>query len=83
MVSFSGVKEENLIHYKFPNPEEFDEANIQIIYMGWFWKDWSLMNNGMFSITNGIEVRDQSVLETGDFNKGNFRRRLGNFKSND
>ena len=65
----SGVNEENLIHYKFPNPEEFDEANIQIIYMGWFWKDWSLMNNGMYSITNGIEVRDQSVVETGDITR--------------
>ena len=65
----SGVKKENLIHYKYPNPEEFDAANIQIIYMGWFWRDWSLMNNGMYSVTNGIEIRDKSVKETGDITR--------------
>ena len=37
--------------------------------MGWFWRDWSLMNNGMYSVTNGIEVRDKSVKETGDITR--------------
>ena len=32
-------------------------------------KDWSNMNNGISSITNGISIRDKSVKETGDFTK--------------
>ena len=65
----SGVNKRNLIHYKYPSSEEFEKANIQIIYMGWFWKDWSLINNGMYSISNGLEIRDRSVKDTGDITR--------------
>ena len=40
--------------------------HIQIVYLGWFWKDWSIINNGLYSITNGLQVREDIAKNTGD-----------------
>lgn len=65
----AGLTKENLITYKHPSSEEFDEANLQIIYLGWFWDDWSIINNGMYSVSNGLGVRSATVEETGDLTR--------------
>lgn len=62
----AGFKRNELNPYLYPVPEEFEAANIQIIYLGWFWQDWSLINNAMYSCSNGLEVRDDPVQKTGD-----------------
>lgn len=56
----------NLTSYKYPAPEEFDEHGLQIVYLGWFLGDWSLLNNGMYSCVNGLEIREDTVENTGD-----------------
>jgi len=65
----AGLTKENLITYKHPSSEEFDAADIQIIYLGWFWDDWSIINNGMYSVSNGLGVRSATVEETGDLTR--------------
>jgi len=62
----AGFDRKELSPYLFPNTEEFDEEGIQIIYLGWFWKDWSLINNGMYSCSNGLDIRTDTVNNTGD-----------------
>ena len=62
----AGFKCEDLIGFPYPSPEEFDSIGIQIVYLGWFWNDWSLINNGMYSVTHGLQVREESVVDTGD-----------------
>ena len=62
----SGLTNDNLISFLYPSPSEFDESNIQIVYLGWFWRDWSGMNNAMYSLVNGLQVRDDNVKNTGD-----------------
>ena len=47
-----------LMGAQYPTLNEFEDANIQIVYLGWFWKDWSIINNGMYSVNNGLQVRD-------------------------
>jgi len=56
----------NLLAYTYPAPEEFDEHQLQIVYLGWFLGDWSLLNNGMYSGVNGLEIREDTVENTGD-----------------
>lgn len=65
----AGFSPADLISFRYPTTEEFDAINIQIVYLGWFWRDWSLINNGMYSVTNGLEIRSESVVETGDLTK--------------
>ena len=62
----AGFKRKELSPYLYPAPMEFDAAGIQVIYLGWFWQDWSLINNGMFSCSYGLQIRDDTVEHTGD-----------------
>ena len=64
-----GFKEKLMHPYKYPDIEEFKKANIQIIYLGWFWNDWSLIDNGMYSAAYGLNVRIDNVTKTGDITK--------------
>jgi N-acetyl sugar amidotransferase len=62
----AGVDARNLLPYLYPTPEEFDRHGLQIVYLGWFLGDWSLVNNGMHSCANGLHIREDSVINTGD-----------------
>jgi hypothetical protein len=46
--------------------EEFDAAAIQIIYLGWFLGDWSLLNNASYACSTGLHIRPEIPLEQGD-----------------
>jgi len=61
-----GYPKKEVVPYVYPVPEEFIENSIQIIYLGWFWKDWSLVNNALYSCANGLEIRKDGVEKTGD-----------------
>lgn len=65
-LSDAGFTPEDLISFRYPTVKEFDMIDIQIVYLGWFWKDWSLINNGMYSVANGLEIRTDTVEKTGD-----------------
>lgn len=56
----------DLIPYRYPTLDKFDKANIQIVYLGWFLGDWSLVNNAAYSCLNGLEIREDTVSNTGD-----------------
>jgi N-acetyl sugar amidotransferase len=62
----AGFERKNLIPYLYPHHQEFDEAGLQIIYLGWFWNDWSIINNGTYASSYGLELRDDGVKNTGD-----------------
>jgi N-acetyl sugar amidotransferase len=63
----SGFTPENLLAFRYPSPSSFRDSNLKIVYLGWFWDDWSLINNGMYSTTNGLQIREETVDETGDY----------------
>lgn len=62
----AGFELKDLIPYQYPTPDEFNQHQLQIIYLGWFLGDWSLVNNGMYSASAGLEIREDTVENTGD-----------------
>ncbi len=62
----AGFSPADLIPYQYPDPYEFAAAGLQIVYLGWFWRDWSLVNNAAYSCANGLEIRHDAVANTGD-----------------
>lgn len=61
-----GYSERELIAYTYPEVEDFLKAKLNIIYLGWFLGDWSLVNNAMYSCSYGLEIRRDDVSMTGD-----------------
>lgn len=62
----AGVEPRKLLPYRYPTPEEFDAHGLQIVYLGWFLGDWSLIDNGMYSVASGLRIRTDEVENTGD-----------------
>jgi N-acetyl sugar amidotransferase len=62
----SGFKLSELTPYVFPTEEEFENEDINLIFLGWFLGDWSLAKNAEYSCTNGLVLRDKSASLTGD-----------------
>jgi N-acetyl sugar amidotransferase len=62
----AGTDLRSLIPYNYPTPDEFDAHDLQIVYLGWFLGDWSLINNGMYSAAQGLHIREDGVENTGD-----------------
>jgi N-acetyl sugar amidotransferase len=61
-----GFTPQQLISYQYPRPAAFEAAGLQIVYLGWFLGDWSLLNNAMHACAWGLEVRTDTVDLTGD-----------------
>jgi N-acetyl sugar amidotransferase len=61
-----GYSEGDLIAYTYPEVEEFQTAELQIIFLGWFLGDWSLVNNAMYACALGLQIRSDDVQDTGD-----------------
>lgn len=62
----AGFTPQELIPYTYPSVEEFDAAGIQIIYLGWFLGDWSLLRNASYACSTGLHIRPEAPLEQGD-----------------
>jgi hypothetical protein len=62
----AGFTGSDLLPYRYPAVEEFESAGLQIVYLGWFLGDWSLVNNAAYSCANGLEKRNDHVENTGD-----------------
>ena len=54
------------IPYTYPSVKEFNKNKLQIVYLGWFWNDWSVMNNAKTASTYGLYSRQDHVKNTGD-----------------
>jgi len=63
----NGVKKSEILQYVYPSEEEIERAGIRITFLGYFWKDWSLIDNGNFSALRGLEIRSDKPEEIGDF----------------
>ena len=61
-----GFSQNELIPFVYPDDSEFHLQDLQIIYLGWYLGDWSLVNNAIYSNLNGLSNRNNIAIETGD-----------------
>ena len=55
-----------LLPYKYPSEKDFKKHQLQIIYLGWFWKNWTFLTNAKYSCLNGLELKRENAIKTGD-----------------
>ncbi len=60
------VKKQDILQYNYPSEKEMEDANLRITFLGYFWKDWSLVDNGNFSALRGLDIRNESPKDIGD-----------------
>lgn len=60
------LKKDKILQYLYPSEEEMENANLRITFLGYFWNDWSLIDNGNFSALRGLEIRNERPWEIGD-----------------
>ncbi len=61
-----GIKQKDILQYNYPSEKEIDDANLRITFLGYFWKDWSLIENGNFATLRGLDIRNEKPWEIGD-----------------
>lgn len=55
-----------ILQYHYPSIEHIDRSGIRICFLGYFWKNWSLLDNGIYSALRGLDVRSEPGQEIGD-----------------
>jgi hypothetical protein len=60
------IKKNHLLQYDYPSEADMEQANLRITFLGYFWKDWSLVDNGNFSALRGLEIRNEKPDAIGD-----------------
>lgn len=61
------IKKNKILQYCYPTDSEMDNANLRITFLGYFWKDWSLIDNGNFSALRGLDIRGDKPEEMGEY----------------
>lgn len=62
----AGYPLRDILPYVYPSEAEFAAADIQIVFLGWFLGDWSLVNNAGYACAQGLSIRDEGPDQTGD-----------------
>jgi N-acetyl sugar amidotransferase len=60
------LPKEKLYQFEFPSLSDLKKNKIQIIYLGWFWNDWSIKKNGLISSLYGLNLRKDHYKNTQD-----------------
>ncbi len=59
-------------HYKYPSLQEYERRNINIIYLGPAWDDWSNEMNSTFASLHGLTLRPNEEKITGDISNASM-----------
>ena len=60
------VRRHQILQYIYPSEQEIEDANLRITFLGYFWRDWSLIDNGNYAALRGLEIRNEKPWEIGD-----------------
>jgi hypothetical protein len=60
------IRKNDVLQYSYPSEQEMEDANLRITFLGYFWNDWSLIDNGIFSCLRGLDIRNEKPWEIGD-----------------
>ena len=65
-----GIERKDLLFYQFPDVEKINKAQIKAIYLNYYLKEYSYVNNMEFAIAHGLRGREEKDL----YEAGRYRR---------
>lgn len=60
------IRRNHILQYTYPSEAEIVSSNLRITFLGYFWPDWSLVDNANYSVLRGLDVRREKPWEIGD-----------------
>lgn len=60
------IEKRQILQYCYPSLREMNDANLRIVFIGYYWQDWSLLDNADFSTLHGLDVRNEPPWDFGD-----------------
>jgi N-acetyl sugar amidotransferase len=57
---------EKILPYRFPDVELMREKQVNTLFLGPAWSNWSISANSVFAMAEGLNIRQEGVLSTGD-----------------
>jgi N-acetyl sugar amidotransferase len=57
-----GIEKKQILQYIYPSDEEMDKAEIRIVFLDFFMKEFSLTTNGNFSLIRGLNTKKPNPL---------------------
>lgn len=60
------VTNNKILQYAYPSMKQMEDGGLRIVFLGYFFRDWSLIDNGTFSALRGLEIRNEKPWEIGD-----------------
>ena len=63
----SGFELKNILQYIYPSDEEMERANIKIVFMDYFMKDFTSYSNGNFAALRGLSIRQSNPFIDPDY----------------
>ena len=60
------INQKKISPYIYPSLKEFEQNNIQIIFLGWAMRNWGLLENGIVAGFAGLQGRQDTALNTSD-----------------
>ena len=61
-----GLRHSQVLQYTYPSDKEMERANLRIVFLNHFWKDFSIFTNGNFSVLRGLEIRGTDLNGNAD-----------------
>lgn len=61
------IRRRDVLQYAYPSEKEMEAAKLRIVFLGYFWKDWSLLDNGVYSALRGLDIRTDPPQDIGDY----------------
>lgn len=62
-----GFSTKEVLQFTYPSDEEMREANLKIVFLAHFWKDFSIFTNGNISALRGLSIRDIDPVGNADY----------------
>ncbi len=59
-------------HYIYPSEDDFEKGKINIFYLGPVWDDWSNQENATYASLQGLTLRPNDELKTGDLSNASM-----------
>jgi N-acetyl sugar amidotransferase len=55
-----------ILQYCYPSDDDMERVGLRITFLGYFWKDWSLIDNGNYAALRGLDVRRERPENIGE-----------------